>query len=229
MGAVTLPVIPGRSLQQRQEALLRANAIRSRRAQLKRDLKAGRKAASDLLLDPPEWVATMKAFDLLLALPKQGRVKVNVHLSRCRISPSKTIGGLSERQRRDLVARLRCTVGTGIVTKRRRGPVPPRATMMDHLAKANTVRFRRAGLASQIASGELTVTELLLEQPRPEMMTWPVGEMLVCQRQWGETRARKVLWACQISETKAVGALTERQRRVLARLLDMVGEARVAA
>ena len=37
---------PERSLVQRMEALQRANDIRSRRAQLKRDLKAGRQADS---------------------------------------------------------------------------------------------------------------------------------------------------------------------------------------
>jgi hypothetical protein len=89
------------------EALQRANDIRTRRAQLKRDLKAGRRSIRDLLLDPPEWVETAKVFDMLLAVPKYGRVKVNKILQQCRISPSKTIGGLSERQRSELVEMLR--------------------------------------------------------------------------------------------------------------------------
>ena len=41
---------------------------------------------------------------MLLAVPKYGRVKVNKILQQCRISPSKTIGGLSERQRTELVS-----------------------------------------------------------------------------------------------------------------------------
>jgi len=94
---------PERSLTQRMEALQRANDIRSRRAQLKRDLKAGRQPIAELLRNPPEYVETAKVFDLLLAVPKYGRVKVNKILSICRISPSKTIGGLSERQRNELV------------------------------------------------------------------------------------------------------------------------------
>ncbi len=61
----------------------------------------------ELLLDPPDYVQTAKVFDLLLAVPKYGRVKVNKILSQCRISPSKTLGGLSERQRGELVALLR--------------------------------------------------------------------------------------------------------------------------
>ena len=98
---------PERSLNQRMDALQRANEIRSRRAQLKRDLKAGRASIHHLLLDPPEWVETAKVFDMLLAVPKYGRVKANKILTTCRISPSKTIGGLSQRQRDELITSLR--------------------------------------------------------------------------------------------------------------------------
>ncbi|HXP99819.1 MAG TPA: integration host factor, actinobacterial type [Solirubrobacteraceae bacterium] len=98
---------PERSLNQRMDALARANRIRTERAQLKRDLKAGRLSIHTLLLKPPEYVETAKVFDMLLAVPKYGRVKVNKILAACRISPSKTIGGLSERQRSELVSLLR--------------------------------------------------------------------------------------------------------------------------
>ena len=43
---------------------------------------------------------------LLLALPKYGPVKVNKLLARCRIAPSKTIGGLSQRQRDEVTSLL---------------------------------------------------------------------------------------------------------------------------
>ena len=98
---------PERSFTQRMEALKRANEIRTQRARLKRDLKAGRAQIQALLLDPPEYLLTAKVFDLLLAVPKYGRVKANRILTQCRISPSKTIGGLSERQRNELVSYLR--------------------------------------------------------------------------------------------------------------------------
>lgn len=96
-----------RSRQQRLEALDRANAVRVRRAQLKRDLKAGRASIHALLLNPPEFVETAKVSDLLLHVPKYGRVKVNKILTQCRVSPSKTFGGLSSRQRDELAALLR--------------------------------------------------------------------------------------------------------------------------
>jgi len=100
-------VAPERSLGQRMAALERANQIRTRRAQLKRELKSGRESIQRLLLDPPPWLETAKVFDMLLAVPKYGRVKVNKVLGQCRISPSKTFGGLSERQRTELITMLR--------------------------------------------------------------------------------------------------------------------------
>lgn len=99
--------VPERSHSQRMRALEAANEIRTRRAKLKKDLKAGKVQIDKLLLDPPEYLGSAKVFDLMLAVPKYGRVKVNRVLNQCRISPSKTIGGLSVRQRSELVAHLR--------------------------------------------------------------------------------------------------------------------------
>jgi hypothetical protein len=86
------------------EALKRANDIRVRRAQLKKDLKDGRVQIDAVLADPPEYVETAKVFDILMAVPKFGRVKAAKLLNQCRISQSKTVGGLSDRQRTELVA-----------------------------------------------------------------------------------------------------------------------------
>jgi hypothetical protein len=100
-------VAPERSIDQRLDALARANRIRSERARLKRELKAGRLSIHMILLEPPEFIETAKVFDMMLAVPKYGRVKVNKILAQCRIAPSKTIGGLSDRQRSELVSLLR--------------------------------------------------------------------------------------------------------------------------
>ncbi|MFQ5426290.1 MAG: integration host factor, actinobacterial type [Gaiellales bacterium] len=98
---------PTRSPDQRMEALQRANEIRVRRAQLKRDLKSGAVRLDEILDDPPDYVGTAKVFDMLLAVPKFGRVKATRFLNQCRISQSKTVGGLSDRQRAELVGLLR--------------------------------------------------------------------------------------------------------------------------
>jgi len=99
-------VAPARSLQQRRDALKRANYVRSSRARLKPDVKAGRRDGVALILDPPDWLASMRVYDLLLQLPKIGPVKATKTLTATRISPAKTIGGLSERQRRELAGAL---------------------------------------------------------------------------------------------------------------------------
>ena len=94
---------PSRSLDQRLDALDRANRIRVQRAQLKRELKSGQTSFDRILLDPPDYVLTAKVYDMLLAVPRLGRVRAGRLLTQCRISQAKTIGGLSERQRGELV------------------------------------------------------------------------------------------------------------------------------
>lgn len=97
---------PDRTLEQRLAALAKGNAVRVARAQLKRDLKAGRKDPRTILLNPPSYAETMKVYDLIRACPKRGRVMTNKILQRARVSPSKTIAGLSDRQRAELVSML---------------------------------------------------------------------------------------------------------------------------
>ena len=105
MGATTIAA-PSERLQQQREALARGNDVRSRRAQLKRDLKAGRRAIEEVLGNPPGYLSSATILDLLIATPKRRRIKANKVLLRCRISPSRTIGALTERQRRAIVSKL---------------------------------------------------------------------------------------------------------------------------
>lgn len=101
------PEAPSRSLSQRMAALDRGNEVRSYRANLKLDLKAGRANIINLLTNPPQKIETMKIFDLLMAVPKMGRIKVDKLLRTCRISPSKTVGGLTGRQTDELLLEMR--------------------------------------------------------------------------------------------------------------------------
>ena len=57
------------------DALRRANEIRVRRAQLKKDLKAGNVQIEEILSRPPQYVETAKVVDILMAVPKFGRVE----------------------------------------------------------------------------------------------------------------------------------------------------------
>lgn len=101
-----VPQTPERSQQQRMDALRRANDIRSERARLKESLRNGDIAIIEVLSDPPACVATAKVLDLVLAVPKYGRVKANKLLERCRVSSSKTVNGLTPRQRKELLDML---------------------------------------------------------------------------------------------------------------------------
>lgn len=97
---------PDTSRRNRMAALERANEIRLERAKFKKALKSGRVSLAEALLDPPDCLKTAKVVDLLLAMPRYGRVKANKIVTQCRISPSKTVGGLSPRQRDELIALL---------------------------------------------------------------------------------------------------------------------------
>ncbi len=116
---MTDTVAPARSLDQRMEALERANVVRCYRAELKKDLAAGRgpRTVLDILAAPSELEETWKVFDVLMAVPRVGRVKANNILRRQGVSPSKTVAGLSGRQRRALLEALGGlpSVGRGIV------------------------------------------------------------------------------------------------------------------
>jgi hypothetical protein len=57
-------------------------------------------------------------------------------------------------------------------------------------------------------------------EPPDEALSWAIGELLMSQRRWGTTRCRKFLARHHISETKMLGALTDRQRRLLAEELE---------
>jgi hypothetical protein len=88
-------------------ALRHANEIRIGRARLKRELASGRVRIDEVIDRPPEVAKTAKVYDLLLALPRVGPAKASRSLSQCRIAPSKTVGGLSERQRLELIGLFR--------------------------------------------------------------------------------------------------------------------------
>jgi hypothetical protein len=52
-------------------------------------------------------VLTARVHDLLVVLPRIGSVKAARILGQCRITHSKTVGGLTERQRAELISHLR--------------------------------------------------------------------------------------------------------------------------
>jgi hypothetical protein len=95
--------VSARSRDQRLEALRKANTIRAGRSQLKRDLAAGRVQIVDILARPPEFAGTERVSVLLLAVPKYGSARVSRLLAKTRISDSKRLAGLTDRQRAELI------------------------------------------------------------------------------------------------------------------------------
>jgi hypothetical protein len=86
------------------------------------------------------------------------------------------------------------------------------------LKRANEVRLARAELKRRIATGDVSAAEVILGLPS-EANSWPVCELLMSQRRWGNQRCVKFLKRNEIPERKQVGTLTPRQREMLARQL----------
>lgn len=100
-------VAPERSVEQRMAALKVANEVRSRKAELKRELRENRMLILKAICDPPVWLRNAKVEEILLATRGFGRVKVREMLRAAEIAPSKTVGGITDRQRVLLLRRLR--------------------------------------------------------------------------------------------------------------------------
>lgn len=86
---------------------------------------------------------------------------------------------------------------------------------MKALERANLVRLARAELKRAIARGDVDPSEVVEECPW-ETQSMTIAELLISQRRWGRTRARKFLTPLALNENKALGTLTTRQRRLLA-------------
>jgi hypothetical protein len=108
--ALTKPAaerVPRRSYDQRLDALRQANEVRIARAALKKELAAGKVRLEAVLARPPGCAGRAKVYELLLAIPKIGPWRASRLLSQCQIAPGKTVAGLSERQRNELIDALR--------------------------------------------------------------------------------------------------------------------------
>ena len=87
------------------------------------------------------------------------------------------------------------------------------------LEKAQHARQARAALKRQIACGGRDVRDILLDPPT-EAKTMAVGQLLRCQRHWGNVRTLEALRHADVSEHRELGRLTERQVRVLLTILE---------
>ena len=87
------------------------------------------------------------------------------------------------------------------------------------LGKANRVRLARAELKRKVAAGEVRAAEVVLDCPW-EAASMEIGDLLRSQRRWGEARCRRLLVSVGLPEHKQLGTLTDRQRKLLAAVLE---------
>jgi hypothetical protein len=88
-------------------ALERANEVRLARADLKRSICAGEIPVADVILSSPWETQSMAIADLLMSQRRWGRTRCRKFLAMIPMSENKTIGSMTERQRRSLAATLR--------------------------------------------------------------------------------------------------------------------------
>jgi hypothetical protein len=98
--------VPVTELEQAMRNLALANEIRTRRSQLKEDLKAGRVLLADVLLADHDWLQTMRIWELLLATPGIGRVKADRALRLCWIGPNTKVSATTRTNREKLLEHL---------------------------------------------------------------------------------------------------------------------------
>jgi hypothetical protein len=87
-------------------ALQRANEVRLARAELKRRVAEGELTVAEVVLDSPWQAESMAIADLLMSQRRWGRTRCRRFLSQVPLSETKTIGSLTDRQRRAVAAEL---------------------------------------------------------------------------------------------------------------------------
>jgi hypothetical protein len=91
---------------------------------------------------------------------------------------------------------------------------------MTALARANQVRLARADLKREVAEGRRTVADVLSDDVPWEAASMTIMDLLMAQHRWGRTRCRRFLVRLPVdllmAETKTLGSMTLRQRRLLA-------------
>jgi hypothetical protein len=91
---------------QHMRALEQANRVRLARAELKRLVAEGETSVADVVLSCPWEAESMAIADLLMSQHRWGRTRCRRFLSTIPMSETKTVGSMTDRQRRALAAQL---------------------------------------------------------------------------------------------------------------------------
>jgi DNA uptake protein ComE-like DNA-binding protein len=97
--------LPQLTDQQRKDALVKAAEARKKRAELKAELKSGKRTLVDVLsLQTDATVGKMKVSTVLESLPGVGKVRARKIMERLEISGSRRVRGLGAKQKEALLA-----------------------------------------------------------------------------------------------------------------------------
>ena len=91
---------------QHMRALAQANRVRLARAELKRQVAEGETSVADVVLSCPWEAESMTISDLLMSQHRWGRTRCRRFLASIPMSETKTIGSMTDRQRRALASTL---------------------------------------------------------------------------------------------------------------------------
>ncbi len=91
---------------QHMRALERANKVRLARAELKRRVAGGEIDVAEVILECPWEADSMAVADLLMSQRRWGQTRCRKFLAQIPMSERKTVGSMTERQRRTLAAML---------------------------------------------------------------------------------------------------------------------------
>jgi hypothetical protein len=94
-------------------ALERANKVRLARAELKRKVSMEALDAAEVILECPWEAHSMAVADLLMSQRRWGQTRCRKFLAQIPMSEKKTIGSMTDRQRRTLAAMLRSSSERG--------------------------------------------------------------------------------------------------------------------
>jgi hypothetical protein len=106
-------------------ALERANKVRLARADLKRGVALGEIDVAEVILSCPWEAQSMAVADLLMSQRRWGQTRCRKFLVSIPMSENKTIGSMTDRQRRTLAAML-CMAHNGSARAHQQAPSPPR-------------------------------------------------------------------------------------------------------
>jgi hypothetical protein len=91
---------------QHMQALERANKVRLARAELKRRVAIGEVDVAAVILDCPWEAHSMAVVDLLMSQRRWGQTRCRKFLAQIPMSEKKTVGSMTDRQRRTLAVML---------------------------------------------------------------------------------------------------------------------------